>query len=202
LPHWELVVTRHAGRTSVTVRGPETKATAADCPAEGEWLAIRFKLGAFMPLLPPAAMRDRNDVTLPEASSRSFWLNGSAWEYPEFDNAEAFVARLAKRGLIATDGSVRSALCGDSPVQTLRTTQRRFLKATGVTHAAVRQIQRARQATNLLRTGAPILDVACRAGYYDQAHLCRSLKHYIGQTPGQIMRREEQLSFLYNTEPV
>ncbi len=39
-----MVVTRHEGKTSLTVRGPETKATTADCPAHGEWFAIRFKL--------------------------------------------------------------------------------------------------------------------------------------------------------------
>ena len=43
--HWEMVVTRHRGKTFLTLRGPETKATTADCPAEGEWLGIRFKLG-------------------------------------------------------------------------------------------------------------------------------------------------------------
>src|SRR5688500_6786149 len=78
--HWEMVVTRVEGRASLTVRGPETLATMADCPAAGQWVAIRFKLGAFMPLLPARQLRDRQDANLPAASSRSFWLNGSAWE--------------------------------------------------------------------------------------------------------------------------
>src|SRR6185503_14298247 len=39
--HFEIAVTRHKGRIFLTVRGPETKATPADCPAEGEWLGIR-----------------------------------------------------------------------------------------------------------------------------------------------------------------
>ena len=82
--NWVMVVTRHEGNTFLTVRGPETKATMADCPADGEWIGIHFKLGTFMPLMPTGDLRDRNDVTLPEASGRSFWLNGSAWEYPSF----------------------------------------------------------------------------------------------------------------------
>ena len=45
--HFEIVVTRHEGKTFLTLRGPETKATAADCPAEGDWIGIRFKLGTF-----------------------------------------------------------------------------------------------------------------------------------------------------------
>ena len=197
--HWEMVVTRHAGKTSLTVRGPETKATTADCPACGEWFAIRFKLGTFMPLLRPGELRDRNDVTLPDASSRSFWLNGSAWEYPDFENAETFVRRLVHAGLIAVDHSVNAALRSQSQELTLRTAQRHFLQATGVTQSTVRQIERARQATNLLKQGVSILDAVHEAGYYDQAHLTRSLKRLIGQTPAQILRAEQQLSFLYNT---
>ena len=97
--NWMMVVTRLAAKTFLTVRGPETRATSADCPADGQWIGVHFKLGTFMPLLPTGMLRDRNDVTLPEASSRSFWLNGSAWEYPNFDNVETFVTRLVKHGL-------------------------------------------------------------------------------------------------------
>jgi len=80
-----------------------------------------------------------------------------------------------------------------------RSVQRRFLRATGLTLGAHRQIERARHATNLLTSGVPILDVVHRAGYFDQAHLTRSLRRLIGQTPGQVARREGQLSFLYKT---
>jgi AraC-like DNA-binding protein len=197
--HWEMVVSRIAGKTSLTVRGPETKATAADCPAEGEWLAIRFKLGTFMPLLQPHYLRDRNDVWLPQATSRSFWLQGSAWEYPSFENAETFVDRLVQARLILLDHTVASTLLGHPQKLSLRTAQRRFLQATGITHSTARQIERARFATNLLKQGCSILDAVCEAGYFDQAHLTRSLNRWIGQTPAQIRRSEEQLSFLYNT---
>ena len=96
--HFEIAVTRHQGRIFLTVRGPETKATPADCPAEGEWLGIRFKPGTFMPGFRPGDLKDRRDVSLPGATGRSFWLNGSAWEYPDFENADTFVARLARKG--------------------------------------------------------------------------------------------------------
>ena len=74
----ELVVSRYRSRTLLTVRGPETRMTTCDCPPEGEWLGIRITVGTFLPELPPAALSDRKDVTLPDASARSFWLNGSA----------------------------------------------------------------------------------------------------------------------------
>ena len=112
--HFEMAVTRHRGKTFLTLRGPETKATTADCPAEGEWLGIRFKLGTFMPQLHTGQLRDRRDVTLPDATSRSFWLNGSAWEYPDFENAETFVTRLARKGVIARDPAVDAAVRGQA----------------------------------------------------------------------------------------
>jgi hypothetical protein len=198
--HFEMVVTRSRGNTSLTLRGPETRATTVECPAEGEWLGIRFKLGTFMPRLTPGRLRDRKDVTLPDASSRSFWLNGSAWEYPDFENAETFVARLVREGIITRDTWVAAAVQGQPSPQSLRSTQRHFLRATGLTHRTVRQIERARYATNLLRQGRSILDAVHEAGYFDQAHLTRSLGHLIGQTPVEIGRGSTQLSFLYKTE--
>jgi AraC-like DNA-binding protein len=197
--HFEMAVTRLRGRSFLTIRGPETKATTADCPAEGEWLGIRFKLGTFMPQLAPGLLRDRKDVTLPDAASRSFWLNGSAWEYPDFENAEAFVTRLVHEGLIARDPVVHDVAHSERGALSRRTAQRHFLRTTGLSYCRVRQIERARYATNLLKGRACILDVVHEAGYFDQAHLTRSLKHFIGQTPAEIVRGRQQLSFLYKT---
>ena len=55
--HWDIVVTRLDGKLTVTLKGPETKASEVFCPAHGEWLGIRLKAGTFMPELPvsPAA---------------------------------------------------------------------------------------------------------------------------------------------------
>ena len=82
----------------------------------------------------------------------------------------------------------------------MRSAQRHFLQATGITQTTIHQIERARHATNLLKQGVSILDTVHQAGYYDQAHLTRSLKRLIGQTPAQIIRAQEQLSFLYKTQ--
>ena len=198
--HFEMVLTRLRGKTSLTLRGPETKATDLDCPAEGEWLAIRFKLGTFMPQLLPGRLRDHNDVVLADASSRSFWLNGSAWQYPDFDNAEIFVRRLAKAGVICRDPVIDDVLKGRPRTLSLRSAQRHFLRATGITCAAFRQIERARYTTTLLKEGVSIADAVHLAGYFDQAHLTRSLKSLIGQTPAKITEGQNQLSFLYKTE--
>lgn len=196
--NWVMVVTRLAGRTSLTIRGPETHATSAACPAEGEWVGINFKLGTSMTLLPPGQLRDRNDVTLPAASPHSFLLDGAAWEYPTWENAETFVERLVKAGLVTTDPHVEDVLRGDTRCSR-RTDQRRVLRATGMTHATIRQIRRARRAVILLRDGIAPADVAHDADYFDQAHLTRSLKRFIGQTPAAVAAGREQLSLLYKT---
>jgi hypothetical protein len=196
---FEMAVTRHQGRTCITLRGPETEATRAECPPDGEWLGIRFRLGTFMPRLTPGAVRDRRDATLPDASSRAFWLDGSAWEYPDFENADTFVDRLARKGLIVRDPVVDAVLRGDVDAGRTRLAQRHFLRATGISRSTIEQIERARRATLLLRDGLSILDVVHEAGYYDQAHLTRALGRFIGQTPVAIGRRSEQLSFLYKT---
>ena len=199
--NFEMVVTRHEGRVFLTLRGPETRATMADCPANGEWLGIRFKLGTYMPSLLPALVIDRNDVTLPAISDQTFWLDSSHLQYPTFDNAEAFVRRLERAGIIWRDPAVDALVQGPPRGTSLRSVQRRFLKWTGMTKSTCRQIERARFAAGLLRQGVSIADTAYRAGFFDQAHMTRSVKHLIGHTPACIIRGEAQLSFLYNTEP-
>ena len=198
-PHWEMVVTRYRGQIRFTLRGPETRPTMAECPAEGEWFGIRFRLGAFMPKLPVARLIDRQDVDQPILTRQSFWLDGAQWDFPDFNNAETFVARLARRGFIDRDPAVEAALAGDDQALSVRSVQRHFRQATGMSHETYRQIARARHATRLLRGGASILDTVHEAGFFDQAHLTRSLKRLIGQTPATIMRQEDQLSFLYKT---
>jgi methylphosphotriester-DNA--protein-cysteine methyltransferase len=112
------------------------------------------------------------------------------------------VARLFRRGLLVRDPVVGAVLRGDVDPRSMRTAQRHVLRATGVPHRAIVQIERARLATQLLRAGVSILDVVHEAGYYDQAHLTRSLSRRIGQTPLQIARGIAQLSYLYKTTPL
>jgi hypothetical protein len=186
--HWEMVVTSYRGKTSFTVRGPETQATPLHYRSVGaEWLGIRFKLGAFMPSLPPGKLLDRRDANLPEATSTSFWLQGSAWEVPNFDNADTFVERLVRQGLLVCDPVVNAVLQGQPQAWSPRAIQYRFLQATGLTHRTIQQIERARRALALLQQGASILDTVDQAGYFDQPHLTRALKRFTGQTPAQIL---------------
>ncbi len=197
-----MVITKYKGRLTLTVRGPETKPTPADGLDDAEHFGIRFKTGAFMPDLPASMVMDRRDLNLPDASSRSFWLHGSAWQFPDLDNVDTFVDKLAHDGLLVFDPAVEAILKGQPVGLSLRTAQRRFLQATGLTQGGYYQIERARQAINLLKQGVSILDTVIEAGYSDQPHLTRSLKQFTGQTPAQIVRESsrEPLSFLFKTK--
>lgn len=201
--HWEMVVTKYRGKTTLTVRGPETRATPAYSPPDAEFVGIMFKPGAFMPHISPGMVMDRCDINLPEATGKSFWLGGASWQYFDFENADTFVNRLARGGLLAQEPVVQAALQGHLSELSLRSVQRRFLQATGLTHSTMLQIKRARYAAALLKQGVSILDVVFEAGYFDQPHLTRALKRFMGYTPAQIIdkNRAEALSFLYKTPP-
>jgi len=198
--HWEMVITRLQGKSIVTVRGPETTPTEVLCPANGEWLAVRFKAGTFMPQLPVHRLVNNLGVNLPQVSKRSFLLDGGKWEFPSFENAESFVRRLVNKGVVARDPEVTAALRSEPTTISTRSAQRRFLQVIGMTHNSFRQIERARFAVNLLREGVPIADAVWQSGFYDHAHLTRSLRRWIGITPTEINRADTQLSFLYKTE--
>lgn len=199
--HWEMVVVKYEGKISLTIRGPETKASMAASPVDAEFFGIAFKLGTYMPHLPIKKLLDRNDMSLPEASSQAFWLNGSAWQFPTFDNADTFVSRLMREGLLVRDPFVHGALDGQPQPLSPRALQYRFVQTTGLTHNTIQQISRAKAAVALLRQGMPILDVVFEAGYFDQPHLTRSLKRFMGQTPSQIAHLSplSEFAFLYKT---
>jgi hypothetical protein len=137
----ELVVSRLQGKVTMTVRGPETRATPlGDCPGDGEWLGILLKLGTFLPHLPTRTLVDA-EVNLPAVSRNSFWLFGSAWQVPDYSNADTFVDWLVRAGLLLREPVVDAALQGQLKDLSMSTIQRRFLRATGVTQSTARQME-------------------------------------------------------------
>jgi AraC-like DNA-binding protein len=202
---WELVVAHRDDEAKATVRGPETVATSAVCAGTGvEYVGIVFRLGAFMPHLPPGFVMNRRDVDLPAASGNSFWLGGAAWQAPSYENAETFVEWLVRDGLLVRDPLVEAAARGQLRDDCPRRVQRHFLRATGLTQRASRQIERAREAALLLRQRISIADTVFAVGYFDQAHLTRSLIRFIGQIPAKIVdpSRSLPMSLLYKTTPL
>lgn len=185
--HWEMVITHHEGRSVLTVRGPESAASPSPIPAPAEFLGIVFKLGTFMPHMPGLAIADK-EIELPDASGHTFYLHGESWEFPNLENADVFVERLIRQELVVFDSVIDTALQDQPQSLSARSIERRFRQVTGLTQGRVRQIMRARHALTLLQEGLPIFDVVDLAGYADQPHLTRALRHYTGETPAQVLR--------------
>jgi AraC-like DNA-binding protein len=183
--HWHLVFSRQQGRMHSFVVGPWTNSGIVSWKKDAEILWIRFKLGTFMPHLPPKKVLN-SELTLAEASSKSFWLKSSAWEQPDFYNVDTFVNRLVREELLVRDPVVNAALENQLPAIPLRTVRHRFLQVTGQPQNRILQLQRAQQAMTLLQQGNSILDVVAQVGYADQPHLTRSMRHFFGYTPGKI----------------
>ncbi len=184
---WHLFFTWYEGQARVMAEGALTQSITKTQPEGMEFLVIKFALGAFMPQIPACELVDGNAI-LPEANSKTFWLKGSAWQLPDFDNAETFVERLVREELLVVDPVVNAVMQNQQPDWSFRTVRRRFVQATGLTQGTIRQIERAQQAASLLEQGVPILDAVYQAGYADQPHLTRSLKRYYGRTPAQILQ--------------
>ena len=199
--HWHLVVSDIAGRVEVSVHGPESRPGAASLPLEATWVGIRFRLGV---MLQDVSVPDLVDggIVLPDASGRSFWWRGGAWERPTYENAEGLVTRLTREELIGREPLIEDALHGRADSVSLRTLQRRFYLATGQSRRTVRRIEQARQAALGLREGATPANVTHELGYYDQPHLTRSVRRYLGLTPAALASPslDEQLSLLYKTD--
>ena len=199
--HWHLVVSEVGGQVGVSVHGPESRPVAGPLPPEATWVGIRFRLGVMLQDVPIPKLVD-DEMVLPEARRRSFWWKGGSWERPTYENAEGLVARLAREDLIGREPLIDDALRGGAGPVSLRTMQRRFYLATGQARRAVRQIEQARRAAVRLREGATPTDVTYELGYYDQPHLTRSMRRYLGRTPADLAdpSRDEQLSLLYKTD--
>jgi methylphosphotriester-DNA--protein-cysteine methyltransferase len=105
---------------------------------------------------------------------------------PGADDAEALVDRLVRAGAVVRDPLVTDVRRGFRPAVSARTVERRFQAATGLTQGAVRQIERARQASTLLAAGTTVADVVTKLDYFDEPHLSRSLRRYVGRTAGQL----------------
>ena len=187
---WNLLFTKHDSRIRVSAEGATSHFVPKTQQEGMEFLVIKFRLGVFMPYLPAGDLLNGDEV-LPDAGGRqSFWLDGYAWQLPDFENVEAFVERLVRHEVLAVDPVVHAALQAHPLDVAERTVRRRFLQATGLTPVTIEQIERAKKAAELLGQGVSILDTVYETGYADQPHLTRSLRRFFGQTPAQIVRGE------------
>lgn len=181
-----MVLSKRPDAMELLLVGPWSSAGTVSFGPDGELLWIRFRMGVYMPHLLTRKLLNA-ETPLPQASGKKFWLKSTAWQFPDFENADVLVNRMIREELLVLDPVVDATLKGKHPDVSSRTLRHRLLQTTGFSHTHIHQVQRAWQAEALLRQGLPILDVVERAGYYDQSHLTRSLKQLIGHTPAQIL---------------
>ncbi|TWD83317.1 helix-turn-helix protein [Kribbella amoyensis] len=182
---WGLVFWQRQGQRYAAITGPERRTSTAPVPEEADFVGLQFAVGTSLRAVALRSLVD-GGVVLPDVTGRTFWLDGAHREIPRPDDAEAWVDRLVREGAVAGDPLVSTTLRGTAPEVTERTLERRFRAATGLTQGAVRQIGRARTAAQLLISGETAGDVTAKLGYYDEPHLARALRRYIGRTAQQL----------------
>ncbi|MDQ0406109.1 hypothetical protein J2S50_004658 [Streptomyces sp. DSM 40167] len=182
---WGLVFWEQDGRAFAGVTGPGTRAGTAPVPEGARFTGIEFAVGTSLRAVPVPGLVD-GGLVLPDTTRRTFRLDGGRWETPGADDAEALVERLVRDGVLVRDPVVAEVLRGARPDVSGRTVERRFRAATGLTRGAVRQIERARTAAELLAAGEPTADVVGKLEYFDEPHLARALRVYVGRTAGQL----------------
>jgi AraC-like DNA-binding protein len=202
-PRWGLVIWTANGRTYVGFTGPESGTGHAPVPQHADFFGIEFALGTGMPHLPVNRFVD-NGIGIPDATEHSFRLAGSRWQHPNYDTAEAFVARLVAEDIIVCDPVVVAAEHEAKIEMSWRSVQRRFVAATGLAPGAAYRIDRARAAAVMIIDGIPVGDVITELGYFDHPHLARSLQRYVGRTVSGLrnlgrLADEEPLALAYKS---
>ncbi|WP_040794448.1 helix-turn-helix domain-containing protein [Nocardia higoensis] len=185
---WGLVFWEQEGRPYAAVTGPESRTATAPVPEGAQFVGIQFAVGTSLRAVATATLVD-GGITLPDVTGRRFWFDGAYRETPRPDDAETLVERLVREGVVVRDPVVAATLRGAAPEVTGRTLERRFRAATGLTQGAVRQIGRARTAAVLLTSGETPGEVIDKLGYYDEPHLARALRRYVGRTARQLRDR-------------
>ena len=183
---WHMVFVRAQGNLHPLLVGPWSTAGVANWQEGGEILWIKFKPGVFMPHLSFDQLLDR-ETKLPEGAGQSFWLKSQTWQWPGYANVEAFVNRLVQDEILVCDPVVHTVLQEQPHDLAPRTVRHRFQRATGFSPKQIQQMVRAQQAAALLQQGVSILDTVYEAGYYDQPHLTRALRQWVGYTPAQLL---------------
>lgn len=181
---WGLVFWEQEGQAHADITGPESRTGSAPVPEGSSFLGIQFAVGTSLRAVATTTLVD-GGLELP-VTRRTFWLDGAYRERPNPDDAEALVDRLIREEVVERDPMVAEAVRGVPPPATDRTLERRFRATTGLTRGAVRQIRRARTAAGLLASGSAASDVVSALNYYDEPHLARALRRYVGRTSRQL----------------
>ena len=81
-----------------------------------------------------------------------------------------------------------------------RSRERRIRAATGLTHGAVRRIERARAAAALLTEGRTPLEGVGLLDYHDHPHLARAMIRFAGRSASALRARDVDVSLAYKED--
>jgi len=181
---WDLVFIRDKHGTRAIRTGLSTTSVRLQHNGSEEILAISFRASAKLTAVDAVASLDKGFLL--QGDHKRVAVAGEKFEVPAFHNADVFVERLARQGLIQANPAIQSILDGEPIALSARTLQRQFKLTTGMTHKRFTMIERARLAAASLRKGEAAQNVVHDLGFYDQAHLINSLRDILGQTPSQL----------------
>lgn len=189
--NWDIIISRAPDATYFMVNGVGKGAVQVPYTAGVESIGIALKPGVFLRDLKGRDIVDTQHV-LVKGTSEYVELGDHLFKIPVFATAEAFVSKLAQKGVLLTDKVVSSFSDGNTKGASERSLRRHVTQATGLSPYFFSQIQRAQYATQLLQQGMSIAQVAIEAGYSDQAHLTKAVKLLMGRTPAQIIAQRKQ----------
>ncbi len=181
---WDIVFGKLGEIWACTITGPTNHTVTYPYSRGQEALGITLREGTYMPGLPAREVINVGRTLTAERGVVT--IRGIEFDIPTFETAEAFVDQLYERGLLARDPVVEKTLDHDDTFMSARSVQRHFIDTTGLPLSRHQQIARAQKAAALIRGGMALKDVAQECGYFDQAHMNRSIKQILGVTPQQI----------------
>lgn len=212
-PNTNVVITAEGALIFGVVRATFER-TLAEC---GRVVGLRFRPGGLRPFLkiPLATLTDK---TMPAASvfgemdeafSRSLTKPGEDQETiaaleqvlrpdlpapdPAVDEISAILALARRRG-----GPTHAEKLAAEAGVSLRLLQRRFHQYVGVSPKWVIRRYRLQEAAFLLSQGAdvPLAELAVELGYFDQAHLARDFRNFVGCSPSAYQQSQRLLGDL------
>jgi len=182
----DIAFQKRQGLLRVLLSGPTSRFRTTTFEAGDEFLTIRLRTGVHLPFITSKKLADI-DQFLPNVNKHHFWLQSTPVRFPDFNNVEVFIERLARIDLLRRSIVIENVLDNKSHTVSSRTIQRYFLATTGLTLSHIRQIRRAEAARSLLGGDLTLTSVAYKVGYSNPAHMTHAFKYFFGRTPS-VMR--------------
>jgi hypothetical protein len=183
---WDLIVMiDRTGARQMALTGQATKPMQVPYQAGTGSVVISFVPGAYLPHYPAEALLD-SIIFLPNFDDEHFNIAGHTFAFPTFEDAEVLVEKMVLLGILKNDSVVDGVSKGTPRAASSSTTQRHFVRTTGLTQKYLAQIRQAQRAIRLLQEGKKPIDAAIDSGYTDQSHLAKSLKKIMDAKPSDV----------------